>query len=172
MDQLTKIPNRRSFDVKLQDEWNHAVRNKTPISILIADIDFFKNYNDKYGHLQGDTALQAISKVFKKTLKRSLDFVARWGGEEFIFLLPNTQQSGALGLAEKIRAGVESLDIPSAGGMTNLTLSIGVNSLIPASNDSVDVFLSGADEALYSAKRNGRNKVCFFGDEQNGQEKL
>jgi diguanylate cyclase (GGDEF)-like protein len=163
MDQLTDLPNRRNFDNRLRMEWEHAIRNGVFISLLMIDIDFFKNYNDKYGHQQGDIALKTMADIFKHTLKRSVDFVARWGGEEFVILLPNTDLPGASGVAEIIRAKAEDTDIPYAGGNTSrLTLSIGVNTIKPEHGSSLDGFISDADKALYIAKENGRNQVMQF----------
>jgi len=163
IDQLTDIPNRRSFDERLPLEWGRAIRTKTPISILILDLDYFKNYNDTYGHLQGDKALQVISKLFMLELKRSGDMVARWGGEEFAILLSNTDIKGALDVAERIRQKVESLNIPLIdGSMSKMTISVGINNLLPMPNDSLEDFLHHADMALYTAKREGRNRVCLY----------
>jgi len=163
MDPLTDLPNRRNFDSRLRMEWEHAVRNGTFISLLMIDIDFFKNYNDKYGHQQGDIALKTMANIFKQTLKRSVDFIARWGGEEFVILLPNTNLSGALKIAEVIRAKAEDTDIICTGGdTTRLTLSIGVNTIKPEHGSSIDGFISGSDKALYVAKESGRNQVCSW----------
>jgi diguanylate cyclase (GGDEF)-like protein len=163
IDQLTNIANRRSFDNRLGVEWYRAVREKTPISMLMIDVDKFKTYNDTYGHQQGDVVLRTIAEVFTNTLKRALDFAARWGGEEFTILLPNVDKDGALIVAEDIRKNVENTEIPCANGtFTKVTISVGVNTEEPSHNSSVDTFISGADEALYIAKRTGRNKVCLF----------
>jgi diguanylate cyclase (GGDEF)-like protein len=159
-DQLTGIPNRRNLDERMFTEWNRAIRDHMPISILMIDVDKFKNYNDTYGHQQGDVVLQTVAKIFTQTLMRPTDFAARWGGEEFIVLLPNTNLNGAMNIAEHIRASVEDTLIPCGdGSTTRVTVSIGVNSLTPIPNISVDLFISSADEALYTAKRTGRNKV-------------
>ena len=163
IDQLTNIPNRRSFDNRLNMEWNRAIREKTPISFLMMDVDKFKNYNDTYGHQQGDLVLQTVASVFARTLKRSGDFAARWGGEEFVVLLPNSEKDGAMLVAEQIRANVESEIIPIPdGGNTKVTISIGVNTLIPTGDSVLETFVSGADSALYTAKETGRNRVCAF----------
>ncbi|MCL2077256.1 MAG: diguanylate cyclase [Oscillospiraceae bacterium] len=163
-DQLTELPNRRSFEVRLQAEWGRALREREPISVLMLDADNFKNYNDAYGHQQGDAALKAIAAVFHDVLKRSVDFVARWGGEEFIVLLPNTDSYGAIGVAEKIRGKIEGMEIPSVSGdgVTGLTISIGVNTRVHGRSITTCEFVSGADMALYAAKQKGRNRVCNF----------
>jgi diguanylate cyclase (GGDEF)-like protein len=163
IDQLTDIPNRRSFDERLPLEWGRAIRTKMPISIIILDLDYFKNYNDTYGHLQCDKALQASAKLFIQELKRSGDLVARWGGEEFAILLSNTDINGGLDVAERIRQRVENLQIPLADGSSSrITVSAGVNSLTPTASSSLEDFIHHADMALYTAKREGRNRVCLY----------
>jgi len=159
IDQLTGIANRRSFDERLGVEWKQAIREHQLISILIIDIDKFKDYNDTYGHLQGDVALQTISSIIQRALKRPTDYAARWGGEEFAVLLPNTPLEGAAEVAEQIRKDVEGTSIPCADFSTKMTVSVGVNTLIPNQSSSVDTFFTNADNALYTAKRLGRNRV-------------
>jgi diguanylate cyclase (GGDEF)-like protein len=163
VDSLTNIPNRRSFDSRMGIEWYRAIREKTPISLLMIDVDKFKNYNDTYGHQQGDVVLKTIAKVFITTLQRAVDFACRWGGEEFVILLPNTDASGAMVVAERVRTNIEKTMIPCADGSFNsVTISIGVNTEDPVKGSPVDEFLSRADEALYVAKRTGRNKSCLY----------
>jgi len=160
-DQLTGIPNRRSFDQQLNKEWRRAIREKSPIGILMMDVDRFKIYNDTYGHQQGDVALQAVAMTLTKSLRRPADFAARWGGEEFAVLLPVTDIEGALNIAERIRENIEATIILCADGtQANVTASIGVNVQMPAQNDSMDEFIYNADKALYTAKETGRNRVC------------
>jgi diguanylate cyclase (GGDEF)-like protein len=159
IDQLTNIPNRRCFDQHLQMEWKQAMREKTPISLLMLDIDDFKNVNDTYGHQQGDIVLQMVAQTFPQAFRRPIDFAARWGGEEFIALLPNTHMEGAMEIAEKIRADIEKKETPCSEGIIKITISIGVNSLVPSQNSSLNVFISKADKALYAAKEAGKNKV-------------
>ena len=160
VDQLTGLPNRRSFDDRLCMEWKQAIREQTPISILMLDLDKFKKVNDKHGHQQGDIVLQTISNIFPQSFRRSGDFAARWGGEEFIVLLPNTPLDGAMEVAEKIRSDIENAIIICPNGSTiRITLSLGVNSLVPVKESSVNAFISDADTALYAAKKAGRNKV-------------
>jgi len=130
---------------------------------MVLDIDHFKMYNDTFGHTQGDIALKMVADVFARVLKRPGDFAARWGGEEFIILLPNTDTDGAIDLAEEIREYVEDMDIPTLdGSMTNLTVSIGVNTRQQGQSGKIDTFIDLADTALYTAKNKGRNKVCFY----------
>ncbi|MDR0465522.1 MAG: diguanylate cyclase [Treponema sp.] len=162
IDQLTNLPNRRSFDDRLLMEWKQSIREQMPISLLMMDLDKFKKINDDYGHQQGDVVLMSSALIFSRAVKRPADFVARWGGEEFVVLLPNTPLQGARDIAENIRASVESTPIQSDNGpVINITISIGVNSIIPSRMDSIDAFLSGADKGLYAAKEAGRNKVIY-----------
>jgi len=162
-DQLTELPNRRSFEIKIGEEWERASRDQTPLSVMMVDIDRFKNYNDKYGHQQGDTALKMIAELFFSVLRRPGDFAARWGGEEFIILLPNTSTQGAFDVAETIRQLAEDLKILTpSGAVTRLTISIGVNTRTPGQSSTIEKFVSWTDMALYTAKNRGRNKVCVF----------
>ena len=161
IDQLTSIPNRRGFDNRMDMEWIRAIRESTSISILLMDVDKFKVYNDTYGHQQGDRVLQAVAKTMTQALHRPGDYAARWGGEEFIVLMPNTNLEGALAIAEKIRLDVSNVVIPCEDGTeTKVTVSIGVNSLTPVRTGSREEFISDADKALYRAKESGRNRVC------------
>ena len=161
IDPLTNIPNRRAFDERLRLEWDRAMRNRTPISVLIIDLDGFKAYNDTYGHMQGDKALQAVAKICIQELKRSVDLVARWGGDEFVVLLIDTTCDDAMKVAERLRMSIENTQPQLPDGQTSkITISIGINALIPTSNSSLDEFLCYADRALYTAKKEGRNRVC------------
>ena len=161
IDPLTNIHNRRSFDERLRMEWNQAIREQTSISLLMMDLDRFKNLNDTYGHQKGDIVLQTVAKIFSHPLNRPGDFAARWGGEEFAVLLPNTPLAGAMDIAEKIRADVEKAEIYCPDGSTlRITLSIGVNSQAPIKNSKIDEFVNEADKALYAAKDAGRNRVA------------
>jgi len=162
IDPLTKISNRRGFENRLNAEWGRASRDKTPISILVMDIDKFKNYNDTYGHQQGDVALKTFAEIAAGTLKRSADFIARWGGEEFIILLPATNSDGAAKVAERIRKKAEAQVLPTEEGVeTRTTVSIGVNTVVPEMDDPVDNFIKKADQALYKAKEAGRNRFVI-----------
>jgi len=162
-DELTGLFNRRGFDYRLRMELNRAKRERTQISIMLIDIDLFKNYNDVYGHLQGDTALQIVAKVIKNTLKRPADFCARWGGEEFVVLLPDTDLPGTMAVAESLRRNIEMAAIPCLDGeITGVTASLGVNIAAPTQDVSVQDFISRADKALYIAKESGRNRVCQY----------
>ena len=162
-DQLTGVSNRRNFDYRLRLEWDRAVRDKTQLSFFLTDIDNFKNHNDTYGHLQGDATLQAVAQAIEQSLQRAIDFVARWGGEEFVVLLPDTDLPGAIQVAERARKGVEDALIPcDGGGVTQVTISIGVNACTPVQGASVRALIAGADRALYAAKKSGKNKVCGY----------
>ena len=162
-DSLTCLPNRRNFEIRLDSEWRRAMREHTPVSILVIDVDNFKNYNDAYGHQQGDVALREVAKVFMQMLKRPGDFAARWGGEEFIVLLPNTESCGALEIAEQIRKRIEKLEILCADGQAaNVTVCIGVNTWEHGPGGTIDKFIREADRALYAAKNGGRNCAFHF----------
>jgi len=162
IDTLTSIPNRRQFDKVLIKEWNRAKREKEPLSLLMIDVDHFKIYNDTHGHQQGDVALQTVAGTIVSSLKRKTDFAARWGGEEFAVLLPNTTTEGAIKVAEEIRANIESASIPSSTGDTfyNVTISTGVSQIHPEKFTSITDLIQDADIALYKAKDMGRNRVC------------
>ena len=161
LDQLTAIANRRSFNKQMETEWRRAIRDKTTICIMMIDVDRFKVYNDTYGHQQGDVVLQMVAKTLQQALNRPADFVARWGGEEFVVLLPETEKDGAWKIAETLRANIEGMIIPGLdGASTRVTVSIGLNVYTPAQGDTIDAFIFKADKALYTAKETGRNKVC------------
>jgi len=161
-DQLTGLPNRRYFENRLAAEWSRASRDNTPASILMIDVDRFKYYNDTYGHPQGDLALKAVAKALNESHKRSADFSARWGGEEFIVLLPNTDLDGAADVAETIRRNVENTTIPGPAGMiTKVTVSIGVSTRERGSDETTGEHITKADAMLYEAKNQGRNRVCL-----------
>lgn len=161
-DALTNIPNRRHFDMQIQKEWSRAKREQTHISLLMLDVDDFKNYNDTYGHPQGDVLLQLIAKTIEGTLKRPGDFAARVGGEEFSALLPNTDLTGALIISEEIRKNI--IEVQKANYTNPVpeirTVSIGVVSQLPEKDDMIDAFISEADMCLYKAKTFGKNQVC------------
>ena len=162
-DTLTKIPNRRNFDTQLEGEWKRAIREDIPIGMIMIDADHFKSFNDNYGHQQGDVALQTLAHVISTSIRRGADFAARWGGEEFIALLPNTDSKGAMTIAEKMREAVEQIEIKTATGeITKITISLGVYTQIPSVDTDTSVFLGNADKALYNAKSDGRNRVIKY----------
>ena len=162
VDTLTGIPNRRQFDLNLEREWNRAKRDKQPISIMMIDADRFKTYNDTHGHQQGDVALQTLAGTITSSLKRSTDLSARWGGEEFAVLLPNTTLDGAIQVAEDVRKNIESASVPVSDSdlYHNLTISMGVAQMLPEKDNSIANLILHADKALYNAKDMGRNRVC------------
>lgn len=160
-DELTGIHNRRAMNRCLASEWNRHHRVKEPLSLLFIDLDFFKQYNDTYGHDGGDQCLIRVAQLLQSHAKRSIDMAARFGGEEFAIILPETDEVNAIKLAEEIRADIEHLQMPhsSSSVADHVTLSIGVATLIPAQPDNERLLCLSADEALYQAKRRGRNRV-------------
>ena len=162
LDSMTELPNRRSFDAQMAMEWARAIRERRPISLLMVDVDKFKRYNDTYGHLQGDNLLIALARIFRETVKRPSDLVARVGGEEFAVLLSNTDKSGALEIARKICANVAGATFVNldGGAVPPVTVSIGVATGTPKVGDLVANLVAEADKALYMAKDSGRNRVC------------
>jgi len=167
IDTLTNIPNRRQFDRDVIREWNRGKRDQTPFSILMIDVDHFKMYNDTHGHQQGDIALVTVASAIKTSLKRSTDIAARWGGEEFAVLLPETGLDGAMSVAEEIRKNVEASMIPGDDSVSvhNVTISIGVAPVVPTDDTNIAEIIRRADEALYKAKDSGRNRVCKYEEE-------
>jgi len=161
LDALTGLPNRRGFDTRMNVEWGRAYREHKTLGLIMLDIDKFKMYNDTYGHPQGDILLQTVAEVISKTLNRTVDFVSRWGGEEFMVLLPGTDMEGTINIAEQIRINIENTVVPYANGInTSTTISIGADSIIPGEGDTTADFIAGVDKLLYTAKRNGRNQTC------------
>lgn len=162
-DSLTSIANRRSFDQTLSTEWQHARRNQQPISLIIADIDCFKAYNDCYGHLQGDGCLIKVAHALSQAPMRATDFVARYGGEEFVILLPNTTAKAALEIAERCRNLVFEQQIEHAASSVSnvVTVSVGMSTITPAADTQQSLLFATADKMLYQAKRNGRNCIEF-----------
>ena len=163
-DKLTNIYNRRYFDYAFHKEWLIAKQNGLPLTLIMLDMDKFKQYNDTYGHLAGDRCLENMAKQIKGKLKRPGDFVARYGGEEFAVVLPNTPIEGALMLAEKIREEVECRTHHYDGEETKVTVSLGVASTIPSDPLIPKDLLAAADKALYQAKKTGRNRVVSYGE--------
>jgi len=155
LDALTGLYNRYYFDLQMNAEWSRSIRENRIISILMFDIDHFKNYNDQYGHLKGDIALKAIAEVMQNNINRPGDFVVRWGGEEFVTLLPETRIRGALTVAKKIRADVENIRTLER----KITVSGGVCAHRPTYKCSMEGFIESVDAALYKAKEAGRNRI-------------
>lgn len=162
LDGLTSIPNRRRFDEALENEWKRAHRSGLPLSLIMLDIDFFKRYNDNYGHGAGDECLKKVAASLAGAIDRPSDLVARYGGEEFVALLPETEAEGTRNIAEHIRSAVESLGLPHqySDVSGNVTVSVGYACLIPGTEGGQTELLRLADEKLYAAKESGRNRVC------------
>jgi diguanylate cyclase (GGDEF)-like protein/PAS domain S-box-containing protein len=162
IDGLTQIPNRRRFDECLDSEWKRHLRDKEPMAVIICDIDFFKLYNDHYGHQGGDGCLQKVAGAIHSCARRPGDLAARYGGEEFVLILPNTDVKGALVVAEKVRMSVAELQIPHEKSKVAayVSLSLGVAATIPEKGGSGEDLIKEADEGLYLAKAKGRNQ-CF-----------
>ena len=162
LDGLTGIANRRFFDRFLTQEWNRTIRSDDEVSLIMLDVDHFKNYNDNYGHIAGDDCLKAISQALTAVVSRSTDLVARYGGEEFVCVLSSTGLDGATNVAEKLRTSIEALAIPHAYSETKpvVTISVGSATARPGLSELLPAdLLVAADQQLYLAKNSGRNKV-------------
>lgn len=162
LDGLTNIPNRRRFEDALAMEWRHAMRSGNTLSLIMADIDFFKQYNDHYGHGAGDECLKRVAQSLLQSINRPSDLVARYGGEEFVALLPETDASGARSIAESFCVHVSELQIPHEFSSVSefVTISVGVASSVPVAGMMQQDLLKLADDNLYQAKHAGRNRVC------------
>ncbi|WP_446812271.1 diguanylate cyclase domain-containing protein (plasmid) [Methylomonas sp. 2BW1-5-20] len=163
IDALTHLSNRRRFDEQLKLEWKRSQRERIPLSVLIMDIDYFKQFNDHYGHGGGDTCLQKVARAMRSALNRPADLLARYGGEEFIAILPQTDQLGAIATGERMRVSVELLKIPHQHSLVApiVTISVGVATHTPKGEmTDASALLQAADQQLYQAKSNGRNCVA------------
>jgi diguanylate cyclase (GGDEF)-like protein len=162
-DELTKLNNRRSFLEYIDTIWALSRRLQTPLNVLMLDVDYFKKYNDSLGHLEGDKALIAIAQCLKNQIKREADFVARFGGEEFVCLLPFLEKDNALNFAKNLVKVIEDMNIPHPMSEHSkyVTVSIGMASTIPDDHNSQTQLLDEADKALYMAKESGRNRVVM-----------
>ncbi|MBS3027284.1 MAG: diguanylate cyclase [Dolichospermum sp. DET50] len=160
IDSLTQIPNRRSFDEVLEREWQRLQREQAPLSLILCDMDFFKNYNDTYGHQSGDDCLKEVAKILQQAAQRPGDLAARYGGEEFALVLPNTDTAGAVYVAETILSSIRTKNLihESSKISSYLTLSLGIATIIPQSSSSLTWLIAKADEALYRAKLTGRDR--------------
>ncbi|MCC2617943.1 diguanylate cyclase [Aestuariibacter halophilus] len=163
MDGLTDIPNRRSFDKRFEEEWRRAKRHGKPLGICMADIDYFKQYNDKYGHAVGDDALISVAGLLAKVAKRAGDFVARYGGEEFVMLLPESDEKATKGFVQKLIENLSHLAIPHeySDCAEHVTLSFGAVVVVPEKGMDKMAALEAADEQLYAAKSAGRNRLAI-----------
>jgi diguanylate cyclase (GGDEF)-like protein len=162
-DGLTGIANRRMFDVSLAREWRRCMRLNKPLSVVMLDVDYFKKYNDRYGHQDGDDCLVAVAQEVARSAPRPGDLVARYGGEEFVMILADTDEDGANWVAERIRQHVAGLNLPhkdSSDG--HVTVSCGISSVIPSQELSVEMLVKSADNALYLSKNQGRNTSTFL----------
>lgn len=161
LDALTEIPNRRRFDEVLTKEWNRALRSGKPLSLMLLDLDHFKQFNDTYGHGMGDEALRKVAQVLDHTLRRAGDFVARYGGEEFAAVLPYTDAEKAEVAARQLREAIEDLGIPHEGSPVSpcLTVSIGMITFRPSEGLSLEEALEEVDRVMYEAKDQGRNRA-------------
>ncbi|MBD3885572.1 PleD family two-component system response regulator [Phormidium tenue FACHB-886] len=158
-DSLTQIANRRCFNETLEQEWQRLKREQQPLSLILCDIDYFKQYNDRYGHPAGDACLQQVAQAISRCINRPADKITRYGGEEFAIILPNTDQEGAITIVETIQKTLECLQIPHATSAIaeHITLSLGIACLIPTLISSPQDLIADADAALYQAKQQGRD---------------
>jgi diguanylate cyclase (GGDEF)-like protein len=160
-DALTGIANRRRFDQVLEQEWSHARRSGGLLAMALVDVDWFKRYNDHYGHPAGDACLREIAQALATTVNRSTDLVARYGGEEFVFLAPMTDLAGVRGMANKLLHAVEALALPhELSPLGRVSVSIGIAAAVPGQETSAEALVARADAALYEAKKQGRNQLA------------
>ncbi|MFK4440750.1 diguanylate cyclase (GGDEF)-like protein [Caballeronia udeis] len=162
LDGLTGVANRRKFDEDVQTDWRQCLRETAPLSLILIDIDYFKLYNDRYGHQAGDNCLKLVARALFEALRRPYDKLARYGGEEFACLLPKTELAGASAMAERMRTRVSELNVEHLGSDVDqvVTISLGVASMVPAPSVTPELLLKAADQQLYEAKRTGRARVC------------
>ena len=160
-DGLTGVANRRMFDMVLATEWANAQRSQQPLSLILLDIDHFKQYNDHYGHVQGDDCLKSVGQALSRAVKRPRDFVGRFGGEEFVLVLPETDEAAARHIAERCRQQVRQQRIAHARSAVSslLTISLGVGTIVPGAHDRPLDFLNSVDKLLYQAKQRGRDRL-------------
>lgn len=172
IDDLTKVPNRRRFDQYLEKQWQIMKREKLPLSIILCDIDYFKFYNDTYGHQAGDNCLYQVAQALILCAKRPGDLLARYGGEEFAMILPNTYLKGAVKVGQLMCLAVQNCKIEHQTSQTNryVTLSVGVSSCIPDETTSIQKLIEKADNALYKSKEKGRNQVSYEGEGKKDEE--
>jgi len=163
VDPLTQLANRREFDLVYQREWRRAARGGTSLAVVMTDVDHFHEYNARHGHLQGDACLVAVAGALRAAAQRPTDRPARWGGEEFVYVLPDTELAGAERVAERVRAAVAALRQPHGGAGAGpwVTVSVGVAATVPVSDRGGDALLEAADAAMLRAKRAGRDQVCL-----------
>ncbi|MBN1276202.1 MAG: diguanylate cyclase [Deltaproteobacteria bacterium] len=164
IDGLTQLANRRRFDECLEQEWKRLKREEAPLSLIMCDVDFFKLYNDTYGHQLGDDCLRSVAEAIRQSVKRSTDLAARYGGEEFGVILPNTNKEGALHTAEVIRNEIKQIKIVHSQSKVSryVTLSLGISTMIPSQGLSPEALVKEADKALYTAKEQGRDRAVVY----------
>lgn len=170
IDGLTGISNRAFFDEQFEVEWQRAARIQSPLGLLMLDIDHFKHFNDTYGHLGGDACLKAVAAIIQKTMRRPADKCYRYGGEEFVVVLPHTDPAGSLFIGERIRKAVAEMVFSLEGQPIPVTISVGVCSVVPHRDKPNKTLIGYADQALYQAKHNGRNRVADFTLPEAGNE--
>lgn len=163
-DGLTSIANKRHFDNYMMMSWNQAYKHDSPLSLIMCDIDYFKEYNDNYGHLAGDKCLKVVAKTIEDSLYRQADFVARFGGEEFVIVLPDTSVEDALHVVNRIKDNLAKADLKHDFSPINnkVTLSFGITSSKVQDDDLLNDFIQEADIAMYEAKNSGRNTVKVY----------
>lgn len=164
LDGLIGIKNRGFFEKEMKEQWDNALMNGRNLSLILLDVDLFKTYNDTYGHIIGDKCLKQVTEAVSKAIRKDWDTLCRYGGEEFIVILPETDCCDAYVIGERVRSSVESLEIPhiKSGASKFVTVSVGVSSAIPKEGENYEDLISRADEAMYMAKKNGRNKVALL----------
>jgi diguanylate cyclase (GGDEF)-like protein len=161
IDKLTQLANRSLFDETLANEWSRMQREKNSLGLILCDIDYFKKYNDAYGHLAGDKCLQKVAAALGKQVRRTTDLVARYGGEEFAVIMPNTSLEGAKEIAEHIQGEIRAMKLPHTDSEISdiLSLSLGVAATIPVADSHPESLVASADQALYRAKKGGRDRI-------------
>ena len=171
-DALTQIANRRYFDTALEDEWRRGQRQQRELSLILCDIDWFKEFNDTYGHPAGDTCIASVARVLQQCVSRSTDCLARYGGEEFALILPHTNTNGAIAIVEQIRAAIAALNIhhPAPHAYGRLTLSYGIATVMPVQDTTPQDLIALADRALYQAKQTGRNRYVVAGRDRSVED--
>lgn len=162
-DGLTQLANRRRFDDYLQLEWDRLLREQQPLGLILCDVDFFKRFNDRYGHLAGDDCLRRVARAVGAAVRRPADLVARYGGEEFAIVMPGVDRAGALATAEAVRKAVAALNVPHEQSLQygRVTISVGATAAVPVATGEPLDWLDAADGALYCAKRRGRNCAAW-----------
>ena len=162
VDELTEIPNRRIFNKVIKEQWNRCLQEAMTLSVILLDIDYFKNYNDNYGHLQGDECLRKVAKALEGSIKNPFDFIGRFGGEEFGIILPETDYEYSVSIAEQMRISVEALQINHEYSSVSryITISLGVATVLPQKHMHYNELIYASDKQLYRAKQEGRNRVC------------